>query len=136
MSTAVPPRPVHADWKTLYHAAILETEKSVVKQKISAAITAVLSRQKELFGCGSSDEKEALEEALYLLRAYRNAWENCEEVSGTAPTPPPESYPTGRTPTDSHEKEIPRAKPEDEKDADAHHGRAQERRRTNPLPRV
>jgi len=84
MSTAFPPRPVHEDWKTLYRAAIQETERSNIKQKISVAVTAVLARQKELFSSGTSEETEALEEALYLLRAYRNAWESADDVSGSA----------------------------------------------------
>ena len=84
MSTAIPPRSTHSDWKTLYRAAIVETEKSLIKQKLFAAETAVLDRRKELFCCGSSDEKEALEEALYLLRAYRNAWEDGDDASGSA----------------------------------------------------
>jgi hypothetical protein len=76
----------NADWKSLYRAAMLETEKSVVKQKISLAVTAVLARQKELFLCRNNGEKngekEDLEEALYRLRAYRNAWESAELTAG------------------------------------------------------
>jgi hypothetical protein len=50
---------------------------------LAVAETAILARRKELFGCGSSDEKESLEEALYLLGAYRNAWEHAEpEIKG------------------------------------------------------
>ena len=71
------PRPrSNADWKSLYRAAIRETEKSLAKQKPSAAVTAMLARQKELFGTINSDEKEELEDALYLLRAYRSACES------------------------------------------------------------
>jgi len=85
MSTAFPSRPIHSDWKTLYRAAIQETENSVVKQKISPAVTAVLARQKELFSSGTSEETEALDEALYLLRAYRNAWDNADsDIRGKA----------------------------------------------------
>ena len=76
------PRPrSNANWKALYRAAILETEKSVSKQKISLAVTAMLARQKELFGTINSDEKEDLEEALFLLRAYRNARDNIDSAS-------------------------------------------------------
>ena len=79
MSTAVPQRPVHADWKTLYQAAILEPDKSIVRQKIYEAEAAVLARGRELFyNGGTGEEKELLEDALYLLRAYRNAWESAE----------------------------------------------------------
>ena len=79
MSTAFPPRPVHADWKSLYRAAILEPDKSVIRQKVFEAEAAVLARGRELFYVGgTSEEKESLEDALYLLRAYRSAWESAE----------------------------------------------------------
>ena len=74
MSTAPAPRPIQNDWKKLYRAAILETNRSVIPQKVSDAEAAVLARGRELFyGDGTSDEKEALEDALYALRAYRSA---------------------------------------------------------------
>ena len=74
MSTAVPQRPVHADWKTLYQAAILEPDKSIVRQKIYEAEAAVLARGRELFyNGGTGEEKELLEDAL-----YRYAWESAE----------------------------------------------------------
>ena len=39
----------------------------------------MLSRGRELFGQhGTLEEKEALEDALYALRAFRNAWEHTE----------------------------------------------------------
>jgi predicted RNA methylase len=70
---------VHGDWKTLYRAAILETNKNVIPQKVSQAEQAVLARGRELFyGEGTPEEKEALEEALYALRAFRSAWEHAE----------------------------------------------------------
>lgn len=79
MNTAFPPCPNHADWKTLYKAAILETNKSVIPQKVSAAETAVLARGRELFySGGTSEEKEILDDALYALRAFRTAWQHTE----------------------------------------------------------
>lgn len=87
MSTAFPPRPIHADWKTLYQAAILEPDKSVMRQKVREAEGAILARGRELFyGGGTSDEQESLEEALYLLRAYRNAWEHTDAEVSAAKT--------------------------------------------------
>jgi hypothetical protein len=66
MKTTFPPRPIHTDWKTLYRAAILETNKSVIPQKVSA-------------------EKEILDAALYALRAFRTAWEHADgEIMGRA----------------------------------------------------
>lgn len=79
MNSAFPPQLTHSDWKTLYRAAICESDKSVVCQKVSDAEAAVLARRREMFySGGSSDEKESLEDALYLLRAYRIAWEQAE----------------------------------------------------------
>jgi hypothetical protein len=88
MSTAVPPRPDHADWKALYRAAILETNRRVIPRRVSAAEQAVLARGRELFyRGGTSEEKESLEDALYLLRAYRDACEHADvEVSAVAKT--------------------------------------------------
>ena len=77
MDTAFPSCPGH--WKTLYRAAILERNKSVIPQKVSAAEQAVLARGRELFyTAGTREEKEALEDALYALRAFRTAWEHTE----------------------------------------------------------
>jgi len=85
MSTAFPPRPVHADWKSLYRAAVLETDRILSREKVGEAERAVLARARELFyNGGTSEEKESVEDALYLLRAYRNAWEHADDASGSA----------------------------------------------------
>ena len=88
MKAAFPPSAGHGDWKTLYRAAILETNKNVVPRKVSEAELAVLARGRELFyGGGTGDEKESLEDALYLLRAYKKACEYAEmDITGTAAT--------------------------------------------------
>jgi len=79
MNTAFPLQPNHADWKILYRAAILETNKPAVPQRVSAAEEAVLARGREMFyGSSDPEEKEALEDALYALRAFRTAWQNTE----------------------------------------------------------
>ena len=68
-----------ADWKTLYRVAILESDKSVVPQRVSAAEEAVIARGREIFyGHSSPEEKEALEDALYALRAYGTAWQHTD----------------------------------------------------------
>ena len=86
MSTAIPPRPTPADWRTLYRSAILEPDRSIVRQRICEAEAAVLARGRELvYAGGTNDEKDAIEEALYLLRAYRNAWEHTDpEITAKA----------------------------------------------------
>jgi hypothetical protein len=68
-------------WKTLYRAAILETNKAILPQRVSEAEEAVKARGREIFyGNGSPEEKEAqvLEDALYTLRAFRTAWQHSE----------------------------------------------------------
>ena len=68
------PCPDFGDWKSLYRAAILETDKNIVLQKVADAEIAVLSRARELFysGGGTREEQEALDDALYALRAFRS----------------------------------------------------------------
>jgi hypothetical protein len=78
MTTAVPPR-LNRNWKILYKAAILETNKGVLPQRVLEAEEAVRARGREIFyGYGTSEEKEALDDALYALRAYRTAWQHTE----------------------------------------------------------
>lgn len=49
------------------------------REKVCEAEAAVLARGRELFYSGGArEEKESLEDALYLLRAYRNAWDHVE----------------------------------------------------------
>ena len=78
MTTAFPPCP-NRNWRTLYRAAILETNNRVLPQRVAEAEEAVRARGREIFyGDGTSEEKEALEDALYALRAFRTAWEHTE----------------------------------------------------------
>jgi hypothetical protein len=88
MTAAASPRLIQTDWKTLYRAAILEPDRSVIRQKVSEAESAVLARARELFYSGGrGEEKELLEDALYLLRAYQNAWDHAEtEITSRAAT--------------------------------------------------
>lgn len=77
MTPAFPPYPTL--WKTLYRVAILETNKRVLPQRVSEAEEAVIARRREIFySNGSPEEKEALEDALYALRAFRTAWQHTE----------------------------------------------------------
>lgn len=73
MKAALSLGPNHGDWKSLYRAAILETNKNVIQQKVSEAETAVLAGGRELFYTGGTrEEQEALEDALHALRAFRS----------------------------------------------------------------
>jgi hypothetical protein len=67
-------------WKTLYQSAILETDKRLLPQRVSEAEEAVKARGHEIFyGDGTPEkEAEALEDALYTLRAYRTAWQHSD----------------------------------------------------------
>lgn len=75
-----PTPPSHnGSWKALYRAAIFERDWNAIPDRVLAAEQAVLSRGRELFGQdGTLEEKEALEDALYALRAFRTAWAHTE----------------------------------------------------------
>ena len=77
MNTAFSPSPKHTDWKTLYTAAILETNKSILPHRVSEAEEAVKARRREIFyDHGTTEEIEDLEDAMYALRAFRTAWQH------------------------------------------------------------
>lgn len=79
MNAGISPSVQPKEWKTLFRAAILETDKRLVQQRVLAAEAAVLARQRELFyGHGTLEEKSAIEDALYALRAYKTAWQHTE----------------------------------------------------------
>jgi hypothetical protein len=62
-------------WKVLYQAAIQEEDRKVLSQKVREAEEAILVRQREIFYSGGGlEEKEALEDALYALRAFKSTW--------------------------------------------------------------
>lgn len=78
MSTAYPPCP-DRNWRFLYRAAILETNIGLLPQRVAEAEEAVKARGREIFyGNGTSEEEEALDDALYALRALRTAWQHAE----------------------------------------------------------
>jgi hypothetical protein len=61
-------------WHVLYHAALFETDRSKLPQRIAEAENAILARVKELFVVNSDhiEEDQILDDALYALRALRN----------------------------------------------------------------
>jgi len=68
-------------WKTLYRAAILETNKGLLPQRVWEAEEAVKARGREIFyGNGTPEEEEALDDALYALHALRTACK-CSEAA-------------------------------------------------------
>ena len=61
-------------WHALYHAALFETDRNQVQQRIADAEKAILSRMRELFATETDhiEEDVVLDDALYALRALRN----------------------------------------------------------------
>jgi hypothetical protein len=81
MDHVVSPFLNRTDWRALYRAAILETNPSVLPQRVSEAEEAVLTRGREIFyDPGTLEEKEALEDALYALRAFKTSWQRTEDA--------------------------------------------------------
>jgi hypothetical protein len=79
MTTAFPPCLTRTDWRPLYRAAILETNKNILAERVSEAEAAAIARRREIFySGGTSEEKEALEDALYALHAFRTARQHCD----------------------------------------------------------
>jgi uncharacterized protein YktB (UPF0637 family) len=66
--------PLPLAWHTLYHAALFETDRNKVPQRIEEAEKAILTRIKELFVITADhiEEDVVLDDALYALRALRN----------------------------------------------------------------
>jgi hypothetical protein len=75
MVQAVPSSMVH--WRELYIAALFETDKSQIPTRIATAEKAIIARARELFAAGSDtiEEDQALDDALYSLRALQNCLE-------------------------------------------------------------
>ena len=73
-----PPPSQDRKWKTLYRAAIFETNRNAIRRRLSAAEQAVLARGRELFrhtgNLEEFEEREEVDVALYCLRAYKNAF--------------------------------------------------------------
>ena len=79
MNPAFPPGPNRPDWRTLYRAAVLETNRSFVPLRVSEAEEAVIARVREAFyDHGTREEKDALEAALHGLHALKTAWLHTE----------------------------------------------------------
>lgn len=75
MENAFPPCSTSTDWKTLYRAAISEPNSELISKRMAEAEKAALARGRELFYSGGTiEEKEALADALYALRALKSVW--------------------------------------------------------------
>ena len=61
-------------WRDLYTAALFETDKDRIPTRIAEAESAIVARARELFAAGSDtiEEDQALDDALYALRAFQS----------------------------------------------------------------
>lgn len=63
-----------AAWRELYKAALFETDRSRLPNRIDQAEKAIIARARELFGSATDtiEEDQALDDALYALRALQH----------------------------------------------------------------
>lgn len=61
-------------WRELYIAALFETDDQRIPERIADAEKAIVVRARELFSAGADtiEEDQALDDALYALRALQN----------------------------------------------------------------
>lgn len=64
-------------WGKLYVAALFETDHSRIPSRIAEAEKAIVERARELFfsGADTIEEDQALDDALYALKALQNCLE-------------------------------------------------------------
>jgi hypothetical protein len=69
-------------WRELYTAALFETDKNRIPTRIAEAEKAIVARARELFSASSDtiEEDQALDDALYALRAVQS----CLEINNVA----------------------------------------------------
>jgi hypothetical protein len=71
--------PYPTKWRFLYRAAIFETDNHKKLKRISDAEEAILQRMRETLyetGTDVAGEREAMDDAMYALRAWTSALEN------------------------------------------------------------
>jgi hypothetical protein len=68
---------VPQSWRQLYTAALFETDNNRLAGRIADAEKAIVARARELFSAGSDtiEEDQALDDALYALRALQSCME-------------------------------------------------------------
>jgi hypothetical protein len=61
-------------WRELYSAALFESDRTRIPARIADAEHAIVARARELFSAGSDtvEEDQALDDALYALRALQS----------------------------------------------------------------
>jgi hypothetical protein len=65
------------NWDELYVAALFETDKSRIPDRIAEAQRAIVDRARYLFSSGADtiEEDQALDDAMYALRALQSCLE-------------------------------------------------------------
>jgi hypothetical protein len=74
------------EWRDLYLTALMEVDKRKTPAHIADAERAILNRARELFKASGDhiQEEEALDDALYALRALKNCLEIHRELAVAA----------------------------------------------------
>jgi len=69
--------PMSKSWRQLYTAALFETDNNRLAGRIADAEKAIVARARELFAAGADtiEEDQALDDALYALRALQSCLE-------------------------------------------------------------
>ena len=78
MSTGISNSQDSRYWRQLYRAALSETDKSKLPERIAEAEKAVVLRARELFQAAGDygEETEALDDVMYALHALRNNYQS------------------------------------------------------------
>jgi hypothetical protein len=71
------PSPDVRAWKRLYTEALFEIDSSKLPERIAQAEAALIVRARELFHAAGDniEEEEAVDDAMYALRALRNTYQ-------------------------------------------------------------
>lgn len=74
MNNQIIPQSVRRSWRDLYTAALFETDSDRIPARIADAEKAIVGRARELFSAGADtiEEDQALDDALYALRALQS----------------------------------------------------------------
>lgn len=72
-------------WRELYKAALFETDRSKIPNRIEQAERAIIMRARQLFGSATDtiEEDQALDDALYALRALHHCLGTNENDTAT-----------------------------------------------------
>jgi hypothetical protein len=74
MTTATSSHLRLGNWRELYTAALFETDRTRLPERIADAEQAIVARARQLFSAGNDtiEEDQALDDAMYALRALQS----------------------------------------------------------------